>query len=127
MDIDGLGEQWCRILIDQSLVSDVSHLYRLTAEQLTALDRMGDRLATRILNNIEASKQRPLVRILFALGIFHVGSEVAELLAGRYSSIDEIASAGIAELTEIAAWAPRLPRVSSTTSQPDATRKQSPD
>ena len=92
MDIDGLGEQWCRILIDQSLVSDVSHVYGLAAEQLTALDRMGDRLATRVLNNIEASKQRALVRILFALGIFHVGAEVAELLAGRYSSIDEIAS-----------------------------------
>ena len=108
MDIDGLGEQWCRILIDQSLVSDVSHLYGLAAEQLTALDRMGDRLATRILNNIEASKQRPLVRILFALGIFHVGAEVAELLAGRYSSIDEIASAGIAELTEIDGVGPKI-------------------
>ena len=108
MDIDGLGEQWCRILIDQSLVSDVSHLYGLAAEQLTALDRMGDRLATRVLNNIEASKQRALVRILFALGIFHVGAEVAELLAGRYSSIDEIASAGIAELTEIDGVGPKI-------------------
>ena len=100
MDIDGLGEQWCRILIDQGLVADVSDLYVLTKEQLTALDRMGDRLATRILNNIEASKQRPLVRILFALGIFHVGAEVAELLAGRYSSIDDIAEAGIDELAD---------------------------
>ena len=108
MDIDGLGEQWCRILIDQGLVSDVSHLYRLTAEQLTALDRMGDRLSTRILNNIEASKQRPLARILFALGIFHVGAEVAELLAARYASINDIASAGIAELTEIDGVGPKI-------------------
>ena len=108
MDIDGLGEQWCRILIDQGLVSDVSHLYRLTAEQLTVLDRMGDRLATRILTNIEASKQRPLARILFALGIFHVGAEVADLLASRYASIKDIAAAGIEELTEIDGVGPKI-------------------
>ncbi len=101
MDIDGLGEQWCRILIDQGLVSDVSHLYQLTPEQLTALDRMGDRLSTRILNNIEASKQRPLARILFALGILHVGAEVAELLAARYASIDDIAATTIDNLMQI--------------------------
>ena len=108
MDIDGLGEQWCRILIDQGLVSDVSHLYQLTPEQLTALDRMGDRLSTRILNNIEASKQRPLARILFALGILHVGAEVADLLAGRYASIDEIAEAGMDELTGIDGIGPKI-------------------
>ena len=108
MDIDGLGEQWCRILIDQGLVSDVSHLYQLTPEQLTGLDRMGDRLSTRILNNIEASKQRPLARILFALGILHVGAEVADLLAGRYASIDDIAEAGMDELTDIDGIGPKI-------------------
>ena len=108
MDIDGLGEQWCRILIDQGLVSDVSHLYQLTPEQLTALDRMGDRLSTRILNNIEASKQRPLARILFALGILHVGAEVADLLAGRYASIDDIAEASMDELTGIDGIGPKI-------------------
>ena len=108
MDIDGLGEQWCRILIDQGLVSDASHLYQLTREQLTALDRMGDRLSTRILNNIAASKQRPLARILFALGILHVGAEVAELLAAHYASIDHIAAASIDELTEIDGIGPRI-------------------
>ena len=108
MDIDGLGEQWCRVLIDQGLVSDVSHLYQLTTEQLTALDRMGERLSTRILNNIEASKQRPLARILFALGILHVGAEVADLLAGRYASIDDIAEAGMDELTDIDGIGPKI-------------------
>ena len=86
MDIDGLGERWCRILIERRLVSDMSDLYSLTREQLTELDRMGEKLATRILTNIESSKQRPLARILFALGILHVGAEVAELLAARYAS-----------------------------------------
>ena len=108
MDIDGLGERWCRILIDQGLVKDASDLYGLTQEQLTPLDRMGDKLATRILTNIEASKERPLARILFALGILHVGAEVAELLAGRYAGIDDIAAAGVEQLTEIEGIGPRI-------------------
>ena len=108
MDMDGLGERWCQILIDRGLVSDVSHVYSLTAEQLVELDRMGDKLATRILTNIEASKRRPLARILFALGILHVGAEVAELLAGRYASIDDIAAASVDDLTEIDGIGPRI-------------------
>ena len=108
MDMDGLGERWCRILIDRGLVSDVSHVYSLTAEQLVQLDRMGEKLATRILTNIEASKQRPLARILFALGILHVGAEVAELLAARYASIDDLARATEDELTEIDGIGPRI-------------------
>ena len=101
MDIDGLGEQWCRILIDRGLVSNVPDLYALEPEQLTLLDRMGDKLATRILTNIKASKQRPLARIIFALGILHVGAEVAELLAARYASIDDIAAATVDQLMQI--------------------------
>ena len=108
MDIDGLGERWCQVLIDRGLVSDASHLYGLTREQLTELDRMGDKLATRILTNIEASKERPLARILFALGILHVGAEVAELLAGYYAGIDDIAAAGAEQLTEIEGIGPRI-------------------
>ena len=108
MDIDGLGERWCRILIDRGLVSDASHIYRLQREQLTELDRMGDKLATRILDNIEASKRRPLARILFALGILHVGAEVAELLAARYESIDHIAATSVDKLTEIEGIGPRI-------------------
>ena len=108
MDMDGLGERWCRILIDRGLVSDVSHVYNLTPEQLVELDRMGDKLATRILTNIEASKRRPLARVLFALGILHVGAEVAELLAARYASINEICAAGVDDLTEIDGIGPRI-------------------
>ena len=108
MDIDGLGERWCRILIDRGLVSDVSHVYGLKLEQLTELDRMGNKLATRILDNVEASRKRPLARILFALGILHVGAEVAELLAARYASIADIAEARVDELTEIDGIGPRI-------------------
>ena len=93
MDIDGLGEQWCRILIDQQLVRSVADLYFMERAQLLELERMGDRLATKIMDNIEASKTRPLPRILFALGITHVGAEVADLLTQRYASLEKIREA----------------------------------
>jgi len=107
-DIDGLGEQWCRIFIDQGLVTDLAGLYTLKKDQLLELDRMGDKLATRIMANIEASKQKPLPRLLFALGIIHVGSEVAELLTQTYNSIDEIAAATEDELAEIPGIGPKI-------------------
>ena len=112
MDIDGLGEQWCNILIGQGLVKDVADLFLLEKDQLLGLDRMGDKLATKILANIEASKSRPLYRILFALGILHVGSEIADLFAQRYASLDDLAAAAEAsdgeELTQIPGIGPKI-------------------
>ena len=107
-DIDGLGERWCQILIDQGMVTDLADLYTLTMDQLLQLDRMGEKLATRIIANIAASKEKPLSRLLFALGIFHVGSEVAELLTQAYNSIDEIAAATEEELAEIPGIGPKI-------------------
>ena len=100
-DIDGLGERWCGILIEQGMVADVADLYRLEKGQLLELERMGDKLATRILANIEASRDRPLPRLLFALGITHVGSEVAELLAGNFIGLEELTNATDDDLTAI--------------------------
>ena len=108
MDMDGLGEQWCRILIDKGFVSTVADLYYLEKDKLLELDRMGDRLATKIQNNIEASKTRPLPRILFALGITHVGTEVADLLTQRFASIDQLAQASEDELTGIDGIGPKI-------------------
>ena len=108
MDIDGLGEQWCNILIENSLVKDVADLYRLDKKELLKLDRMGDKLATKIMTNVEVSKQRPLHRVLFALGIIHVGSEIAELLTQRYASLNEMAEATSEELTEIPGIGPKI-------------------
>ena len=108
MDIDGLGEQWCRILIDQGLVRSVADLYSLQKEQLLPLERMGDRLADKITANIQASKTRPLPRILFALGITHVGAEVAELLTQRYASIDQLDQARQEDLQEIEGIGPKI-------------------
>ena len=108
MDMDGLGEQWCRILIDKGFVSSVADLYYLEKTSLLELDRMGDRLATKILDNIEASKTRPLPRILFALGINHVGAEVADLLSQRFASIDQMAQAAEQDLTGIDGIGPKI-------------------
>ena len=108
MDIDGLGEQWCNILIEQGFVKDVAGLYYLDMAELQKLDRMGEKLATKIMSNIEASKKRPLHRILFALGILHVGGEIAELLTQRYATIKELSDATQEELTQIAGIGPKI-------------------
>jgi DNA ligase (NAD+) len=100
-DIDGLGERWCGILIEQGMVSDLSELYRLKKDKLLELDRMGNKLADKILSNIEASKNRPLLRMLFALGIQHVGAEIAEILCRHYISIEKMAQASEEELKKI--------------------------
>jgi DNA ligase (NAD+) len=108
MDIEGLGEQWCKALIDAGLVKDVADLYYLKKEQLLALERMGDKLATKILDNIENSKRRPLSRVIFALGILHIGSEMADLLTQHFHSIDELARATLEELTSIQGIGPKI-------------------
>ena len=107
-DIDGLGRQWCDILIKQGMVSDVSGLYRLEKDRLLELDRMGEKLATKIMTNIEASKNRPMARMLFALGILHVGAEVAELLARHYISVAALAEATEEDLTAIDGIGPKI-------------------
>ena len=108
MDIDGLGERWCGILIEHGLVRDVAGLYYLEKEQLLRLDRMGDKLATKIIDNIRASKTRRLPRLVFALGVLHVGSEIAELLTQRYSSLDELSVATQDDLTGVAGVGPKI-------------------
>ncbi len=107
-DIDGLGERWCGILIRQEMVRDVADLYRLEKERLLELDRMGDKLATRIMDNIEASKNRSLPRLLFALGITHVGSEVADLLSQNFLGLEELSRATEEDLTEIEGIGPKI-------------------
>ena len=107
-DIDGLGERWCGILIEKEMVKEVSDLYRLEKDKLLELDRMGDKLASKIMTNIEASKNRPLPRMLFALGITHVGAEVADLLAQNYISIEELSKAPEEDLVEIEGIGPKI-------------------
>ena len=108
MDIEGLGEQWCQALIDQNLVDNPADIYQLTKHQLLGLNRMGDRLATRILNNIETSRSRPLNNILYGLSIFRLGHEVSRLLSERYPSLDAISELSFSELTSIDGIGPTI-------------------
>ena len=108
MDVDGLGEQWAYVLMDKGLVEDPADLFSLTREQLLELDRMGPVLADKIMANIKAAKSRPLSRLLFALGIRHVGSEIAETLANEFGSLKAITDAGREELETVPAIGPKI-------------------
>ena len=93
MDIEGLGEKQLLQLIDLGKVKTVADLYRLHKEDLFSMERMGDVLADKLLLAIEQSKTRPLSRLLFGLGIRHVGQHTAKILAKRFSSLDTLARA----------------------------------
>jgi len=108
MDIEGLGEQWAAVLLERGLVEDPADVFFLTREQLLELERMGPVLADKIVANIEAAKKRPLSRLLFALGIRHVGSEIADTLANEFGSLGAIAAAGREELEAIPAVGPKI-------------------
>ena len=106
MDMEGIGESLCEALLDSCLVKDPADLYSLTKDQLLTLERMAEKSASNVLAAIEASRSRPLPRVLIALGIPHVGGETAELLAERYPDIDALAHATEEELVEINAIGP---------------------
>jgi len=101
MDMEGLGDKIVNQLIDAGLVRDVADLYALTKKQLLELEGFADKKATNLLNTIAASRSRPLVRVIMALGIPGVGSTVAELLAQHFSSLDELARADAEKLQTI--------------------------
>jgi DNA ligase (NAD+) len=89
MDIDGLGIKLIEQLVDKGLVNDVADLYDITRDQLIALERMADKSAQNIIDAIEASKEKPLSKFLYALGIRHVGEHISDILAQRFSRIED--------------------------------------
>jgi DNA ligase (NAD+) len=101
MDIDGLGQETIELLFNQGLIHTIADLYHLKAEQLTVLERMGEKSAERILRSLEQSKEIPFERVLFALGIRFVGETVAKKLANKLVDIDTIAGASYEELIDI--------------------------
>jgi len=101
MDIEGLGPAVVDALFKAGLIRDAADLYALRAEGVAQLERMGEKSAAKLIAAIEASKQRPLERLLFALGIRFVGAKAARLLAERFGSIDALQAAGIEELTAV--------------------------
>jgi len=108
MDIDGVGEKLAAALLNSGLVKDVAALYSLRMDELAALERMGEKSAQNVLDAIERSKRRPLSRVLFALGIRHVGAETAELLAHHFSSMDRLSKASQEELLEVPTIGPTV-------------------
>jgi len=106
MDIDGLGESLAYALLSAGLVRIPSDLYRLTHDQLMNLDRLGERSADNLLRAIQASKTRPLARLVFALGIRHVGGETAALLANHFGDLEALTGAGLDELTAVESVGP---------------------
>ncbi len=93
LDIDGLSYQRIKQLLDAGLVHDPADLYVLTAEQLATLDRFATKSAENLVNAIAVSRAQPLSRLLFALGIRHVGSQAAQLLARRFGTMDALMAA----------------------------------
>ncbi len=101
MDIDGLGEKVATKLFDLGLIKDTADVYHLEAEQIVPLEGFGEKSAQNLITAIEKSKERPFSRVLYALGIRHVGSVTAELIAGRYGGEDLLRGVGVERLTEI--------------------------
>ena len=108
MDIDGLGDK----LVDQLVVADAvrkpSDLYRLTLIQVAGLDRMAERSANNLIAALEESKARPLARVLFGLGIRHVGEAVARDLCSSFGSIDALMAADIEDLQAVDGVGPEI-------------------
>ncbi|WP_199248656.1 NAD-dependent DNA ligase LigA [[Phormidium] sp. ETS-05] len=101
LDINGLGEKLVIQLVEQKLISSVADLYDLTVEQLATLERFGDKSARKLVAAIEKSKTQPWARVLYGLGIRHVGSVNAELLAAQFPSVELLRSASQSDLEAV--------------------------
>ncbi|WP_284036819.1 NAD-dependent DNA ligase LigA [Neobacillus sp. 114] len=101
MNIDGLGEKVISQLFAEKLISDVADIYKLSYDQLIALERMGDKSVSNLLKAIEASKENSLEKLLFGLGIRHVGAKAAKTLAQEFGAMERLASASKEDLIAI--------------------------
>lgn len=101
MDIEGLGGETVALLVNQGLINNYSDLYELTREQVIPLERMAEKSAENLINGIEASKNIPFERVLYALGIRYVGETVAKKLAKHYKSIEKISMASQDDLVNV--------------------------
>jgi len=108
MNIEGLGEAVVQQLLEKRMVHSVADLYKLTVEELAALDRFGEKSATALVEEIEKSKSAGLARVLMGLGIRFVGERTAELLAQEFGSIDSLMTATAEELERVEEVGPRI-------------------
>src|SRR5260370_2184610 len=108
MNIDGLGDKIVEQLVDKGVVQDVADLYSMKLEEVAGLERMAEKSAQNLLEEIEASKKNSLARLIYALGIQFVGERTAQLLAEHFSSLEELAAAKEEELMEVPEVGPKV-------------------
>jgi len=108
MNIDGMGESLVTQLIDRGLVKNVADIYDLTKKDLLSLERFADKSAQNILDEIENSKQLPLERVIYGLGIRMVGERTAQFLAEHFGSMEALANASVEELQDVNEVGPRI-------------------
>jgi DNA ligase (NAD+) len=108
MNIDGLGDKIVDQLVDKGLVKDVADLYSLKLEEIAGLERMAEKSAQNLLDEIEASKKTSLARLIYALGIQFVGERTGQLLAEHFSSLEELAAAKEEQLIEVPEVGPKV-------------------
>ena len=101
MDIRGMGESLVDKLLEKGLLKDFASIYELKKEEIASLERMGEKSAENLLNEVEKSKQKPFHNVLYALGIRYVGQKAAKLLANRFKTIDKLINASTEEIAEI--------------------------
>ena len=108
MNIDGLGEALVDQLVDKGIVHDAADLYSLTQAQISELERMGEKSAQNLIDEIEQSKHAELARVIFAIGIRFVGERTGQLLAGHFGSLDRLAEASEEQLLEVEEVGPKV-------------------
>jgi DNA ligase (NAD+) len=108
MNIDGMGDALVNQLTERGLVKNVADIYKLTKDDLLSLERMGDKSAQNILEEIENSKRLPLERVIYGLGIRFVGERTAQFLAEHFGSMETLESAGVEELQNVNEVGPRI-------------------
>jgi DNA ligase (NAD+) len=108
MNIDGMGDALVNQLTERGLVKNVADIYKLTKADLLSLERMGDKSAQNILDEIENSKKLPLERVIYGLGIRMVGERTAQFLAEHFGSMEALENAGVEELQNVNEVGPRI-------------------
>ncbi len=108
MNIDGMGDALVNQLTERGLVKNVADIYKLTKADLLSLERMGDKSAQNIIDEIENSKKLPLERVIYGLGIRMVGERTAQFLAEHFGSMEALESAGVEELQDVNEVGPRI-------------------
>ena len=101
MDIEGLGDVLVETLVDKDVIKDVADIYKLEVKDIATLERKAEKSATKLIDQISASKERGLQRLLLGIDIRHVGERYAKILANHFRSIDKLAAASVEELDDI--------------------------